>query len=85
MKKITIALIIYSLPIILQAMNQSDISNLFMQTDKFLKSYVENGSVDYPKIIANRNELNEIVRVYENIALDEIQSDVILKAFWTNA
>lgn len=62
----------------------NDLASFFTETDRFLKTYVKNGSVAYDKINKNPGEIEKLYKTIGAINLSKA-SDAEKKAFYINA
>lgn len=82
MKKISLLLIL--LAIVAMGHTYANLNSFFDQSDRFMKSYVENGRVNYASI---KNNLTEIMDLYEQVGSMDLSNTNAgdKKAFYINA
>ncbi|TBN05426.1 DUF547 domain-containing protein [Hyunsoonleella flava] len=61
-----------------------DLTTFFKKADAFFKANVSNGKVAYDKIHANQAQLNEVLKIAENISVEKSDAKNY-QAFWINA
>jgi len=83
MKKLTILVIVFLLANSVTAFAQST-EVFFKESNTFFKTYVSNGKVDYKTIVANPEQLNNLLSQAEGVSVSE-KNAAEFQSFWINA